>query len=69
MKFLRIGLKCVAAAVLASVGAALLVLPGPGLPLLIGAVALLATEFGWAADLQQRILDRCRRVWRRATPP
>ncbi|MCL4785555.1 MAG: PGPGW domain-containing protein [Verrucomicrobia bacterium] len=37
------------------VGIALLVLPGPGLPIMAAGIAILATEFLWA-----------RRVWRQA---
>lgn len=37
------------------VGLALLVLPGPGLPIIAAGLAILATEFVWA-----------RRVWRQA---
>ncbi len=36
-------------------GAAMLILPGPGLPVIAAGVAILATEFIWA-----------RRVWRQA---
>ena len=43
-------------------GAALLVLPGPGFPLLLGGLALLAREQAWAGRLHRRILDR----WARA---
>lgn len=35
-------------------GVALLVLPGPGLLVIFGALALLATEFAWARALLQR---------------
>lgn len=31
-----------------SLGALMLVLPGPGIPFLIGGLALLATEYAWA---------------------
>jgi hypothetical protein len=37
------------------IGIALLVLPGPGLPIMAAGIAILATEFLWA-----------RRVWRQA---
>jgi hypothetical protein len=43
-------------------GAALLVLPGPGIPLVLGGLALLAPEQAWAARLHGRLLDR----WHRA---
>jgi uncharacterized protein (TIGR02611 family) len=43
-------------------GAAMLVLPGPGLLVIIGGLAVLATEFAWAAYL----LDGARRQYKRA---
>ncbi len=43
-------------------GAALLVLPGPGVPLVLGGLALLAQEHAWAGRLQRKILDRWSRV-------
>ncbi|MDZ4858617.1 MAG: PGPGW domain-containing protein [Candidatus Hydrogenedentes bacterium] len=36
-------------------GAAMLVLPGPGIAVIIGALAILATEFVWAATLLRRV--------------
>ncbi len=43
-------------------GIALLVAPGPGTPLVIAGLAILATEFAWA----QRHVDRLRALARRA---
>lgn len=43
-------------------GVAMLVLPGPGLLVIIGGLAVLATEFAWAAYL----LDGARRRYKRA---
>jgi drug/metabolite transporter (DMT)-like permease len=37
------------------VGVAMLVLPGPGLLVIAGALALLATEFAWAHHLLKRV--------------
>lgn len=37
------------------VGLVLLVLPGPGIPLLIVGLLILATEFAWAESLLQRV--------------
>lgn len=37
------------------VGAALLVLPGPGILVVLAGVSLLATEFDWASRLQARV--------------
>ena len=36
-------------------GLALLVLPGPGIPLLIAGLVILATEFAWAESLLRRV--------------
>lgn len=41
-----------------TIGVCLLVLPGPGLLVIFGGVAVLALEFAWA----RRILHRCRQV-------
>jgi hypothetical protein len=43
-------------------GAALLILPGPGIPLIIAGLAVLATEFAWA----QRWLHAARERMERA---
>ncbi|HET8541082.1 MAG TPA: PGPGW domain-containing protein [Anaeromyxobacter sp.] len=49
-------------------GTALLVLPGPGVPLLLGGLAIVGREHGWARDLHRRIRDRAARLVRRAPP-
>ena len=54
----RPGTACVVAVVgflLLSVGAALLVLPGPGLLVIAAGIAVLALEFPWAERLAKRI--------------
>ena len=51
-----------------AIGVALLFLPGPGSPLVIGGLALLATEFVWAARLLRRVRVEAAR-WRRAVDP
>lgn len=66
MRVLRIAFKLASAGALLLVGTVLLVLPGPGIPFLIGAVAILATEFAWAAALQTRMVTLWRQVGRRA---
>jgi hypothetical protein len=43
---------------LLAVGAALLVLPGPGLLVLAGGLALLATEYPWAARLLTKVKQK-----------
>jgi len=44
------------------VGAALLVLPGPGIPLLAAGLALLSLEYHWARRLRIWLLRRAERV-------
>jgi hypothetical protein len=51
--------------VLLVVGAALLVLPGPGIPLVLGGITLLAREQPWARRLQRRLRTKLPR----ADPP
>ena len=43
-------------------GAALLVLPGPGIPLVVAGLALLSLEFHWARRLRDWVLRRAERV-------
>lgn len=45
---------------LLAVGGALLVLPGPGIPVVLGGLALLAPEVSWARRLRGRIHERVR---------
>jgi hypothetical protein len=47
------------------VGGALLVLPGPGLPLIIAGLALLERDAPWARRLRVWIQERLRRLRRR----
>ncbi len=47
--------RVAAGAVLLFAGAALLVLPGPGIPLVLAALLLLQTEFPWARRLRARL--------------
>jgi hypothetical protein len=68
MELLRIGLKCVAAGALIATGTVLLVLPGPGIPLIIAGIAVLATEFAWAASLQDQLKALWQRMVRRVAP-
>jgi hypothetical protein len=51
----RIGVLVAGWSLLAT-GAVLLFLPGPGLPLLLGGLALLGREAAWARRLERRIL-------------
>ena len=44
-----------AGALLLVVGGALLVLPGPGIPVLVGGLALLAPRVAWARRLRDRL--------------
>ncbi len=57
----RVAVLVLGGALLAG-GVAMLVLPGPGLLVIIGGLAVLATEFAWAAYL----LDNARRQYKRA---
>jgi uncharacterized protein (TIGR02611 family) len=43
-------------------GLAMLVLPGPGIPVLVLGLALLALEFAWAERMLERAIDRMERV-------
>jgi hypothetical protein len=47
---------------LLAVGLALLVLPGPGIPVLIAGLGLLSLEFEWARRLRRRALRHAERV-------
>ena len=43
-------------------GAVLLVIPGPGVPLLIGGLALLGREFHWARRMNEWLVMQGRRM-------
>lgn len=45
-------------------GLVMIPLPGPGIPIIIAGIALLALEFPWAA----RTRDRARELWARVRP-
>jgi uncharacterized protein (TIGR02611 family) len=47
---------------LLAVGLALLVLPGPGIPVLVAGLGLLSLEFEWARRLRVEVLRRAERV-------
>jgi hypothetical protein len=47
---------------LLAIGALLLVLPGPGVPLIVAGLALLALEFVWAERLLAYTLDKAERA-------
>jgi uncharacterized protein (TIGR02611 family) len=55
----RVG-KVVVGAILLLIGIALLVLPGPGFVGIIAGLAILSTEFVWAARLLQRAKDNAK---------
>ena len=57
----RICIAVIGGTVLA-VGAVLLVLPGPGLPIIAAGLAILATEFLWA----RRAMRRAKGMWVKA---
>lgn len=72
MEALRANVRRVAAivggSVLLAVGLALLVLPGPGIPLIIAGLALLSTQFEWARRLHQWVHARFRSALARLRP-
>ena len=47
------------------IGAALLVLPGPGIPVVIAGFALLGLEFAWAKRLNRRMRAHARLALRK----
>jgi hypothetical protein len=51
------------------VGLLLLVLPGPGLPVLLAGLLLLARDVAWAARLAERVRERIEVVPERARRP
>ncbi|WP_258725925.1 PGPGW domain-containing protein [Cellulomonas sp. NS3] len=59
----RVPLVVVTGTVLLLAGAAMLVLPGPGLLVMFAGVAVLAAEFPWAGRLVVRIRLLATRVW------
>jgi uncharacterized protein (TIGR02611 family) len=63
----------IAGAALLAGGAILLVLPGPGIALLLAGLAVLATEFHWARRLLTWVRERARRAAaqarQRTSPP
>ena len=59
----RLPLVVVTGSVLLLAGAAMLVLPGPGLLVMFAGVAVLAAEFPWAGRLVVRIRAVATRVW------
>ncbi|MBB2922355.1 PGPGW domain-containing protein [Cellulomonas cellasea] len=59
----RLPLVVVVGSVLLLAGAAMLVLPGPGLLVMFAGVAVLAAEFPWAGRLVVRIRLVATRVW------
>jgi hypothetical protein len=55
-KLIRVG-RVAAGMTLLPVGVALLVLPGPGIPLVIGGLMLLEPEFPWAGRARTKLQD------------
>jgi hypothetical protein len=53
---------------LLAVGGALLVLPGPGIPLVLGGLALLSREHRWARRTRAYLRSRWRAARRRKDP-
>jgi hypothetical protein len=61
-RWARRGLVTVAGLGLLAGGAVMLVLPGPGLVTIAAGLALLATEYDWAARLQTAVRQRVARL-------
>ena len=51
---------------LLAAGVVFLVLPGPGLPLIIAGLAVLATEFAWAQIMLHRVKEKSKEVAQKA---
>ncbi len=75
-RWARRGAVTVAGVALLVGGAVMLVLPGPGVAVILAGLALLATEFDWAARLLAMIRQRAvqlgaplRRWWRSRRQP
>lgn len=52
--------------VVLALGVAMLVLPGPGLLVVIAGLGILSTEYHWPRRLRQRLRDRARELGARA---
>ncbi len=60
--------RTAAGGLLLIVGAALLVLPGPGLLVIAAGLAVLAVDYHWPRRLLDRVRDRLAAARRRVTP-
>ena len=58
----RKALAVAAGSVLLAVGLALLVLPGPGIPLILAGLAILSAHYSWARRLRVRIVYETKRI-------
>jgi len=67
MRLLILFVKCVGGGLLIITGIALIPLPGPGIPVILLGLAVLASEFEWAARVQTRLGSFVRRIWRRTS--
>ena len=61
-RVLRRAIVLTAGVLLLAVGAVMLVLPGPGIPLVVAALAVLAVEFVWAEALLLRVREQGARL-------
>ena len=61
-RLLRRAIVLTSGVLLMALGAVLLVLPGPGIPLLLAALAVLALEFAWAEALLLRVREQGTRL-------
>lgn len=63
MRLLIVLAKCFGGGLLLATGIVLVPLPGPGIPVMLLGLAVLGSEFAWAARLQGRLVGLVRRVW------
>lgn len=61
-RFARRILVAITGSVMLVAGLAMLVLPGPGIPVLVGALVVLAAEFTWAEVWLHRVRSQAQRA-------
>lgn len=50
---------------LLATGAVLMVLPGPGIPIMLAGLVVMASEYTWARTAQHRLVDVSGQLWTR----
>jgi uncharacterized protein (TIGR02611 family) len=61
-RWVRKGAVTVAGMIMLAGGTIMLVLPGPGVAVILAGLALLSTEYGWAARILARIRQHVSRI-------